>query len=286
MIRRLLIANRGEIAARIIRTCQRLGIEAVLGASEADLAGVPARLADQVVRLGPPPAAASYLNVDAVVAAARAVGRTRSTWAMGSCPRARVWPRRASGPGSCSSALPPNSSRWSATSSPLAGTRWTQASRSSPAARSAGRPRPGARRAVGLAGARQGGRRWRWPGNAPGNRAGGARGGTRTSGLRGRRRIRRRSALSRAVRDIRPPCGGAGPRRRGGRRASRRPGLLDPAALPEAGRGGSRSRSRRGATVAHAPGRCRLRPPAGLPRRRDGGVPRRSRYGARSTSSR
>jgi acetyl-CoA carboxylase biotin carboxylase subunit len=73
-IRRLLIANRGEIAARIIRTCQRLGIETVLGASEADLASVPARLADQVVRLGPPPAAASYLNVDAVVAAARAVG--------------------------------------------------------------------------------------------------------------------------------------------------------------------------------------------------------------------
>jgi acetyl-CoA carboxylase biotin carboxylase subunit len=73
-IRRLLIANRGEIAARIIRTCQRLGIEAVLGASEADLAGVPARLADQVVRMGPSPAAASYLDVDAVVAAARAVG--------------------------------------------------------------------------------------------------------------------------------------------------------------------------------------------------------------------
>jgi acetyl-CoA carboxylase, biotin carboxylase subunit len=73
-IRRLLIANRGEIAARIIRTCRRLGIEAVLGASAADLAGVPARLADQVVRLGPPPAAASYLNVAAVVAAARAVG--------------------------------------------------------------------------------------------------------------------------------------------------------------------------------------------------------------------
>ncbi|MGE5156464.1 MAG: biotin carboxylase N-terminal domain-containing protein, partial [Betaproteobacteria bacterium] len=72
-IRRLLIPNRGEIAARIIRTCQRLGIEAVLGASEADLAAVPARIADQVVCLGPPPAAASYLNVDAVVAAARAV---------------------------------------------------------------------------------------------------------------------------------------------------------------------------------------------------------------------
>jgi acetyl-CoA carboxylase, biotin carboxylase subunit len=74
IIRRILIPNRGEIAARIIRTCRRLGVEAVLGASEADLASVPARLADRVVRLGPPPAAASYLNVDAVVAAARAVG--------------------------------------------------------------------------------------------------------------------------------------------------------------------------------------------------------------------
>jgi acetyl-CoA carboxylase, biotin carboxylase subunit len=74
VIRRLLIANRGEIAARIIRTCQRLGIEAVLGASDADLASVPARLADKVVRLGPPPAGASYLNVEAVVAAARTIG--------------------------------------------------------------------------------------------------------------------------------------------------------------------------------------------------------------------
>ncbi|HEX6195497.1 MAG TPA: biotin carboxylase N-terminal domain-containing protein [Jiangellaceae bacterium] len=74
IIRRVLIPNRGEIAARIIRTCRRLGIEAVLGASAADLAGVPARLADRVVRLGPPPAAQSYLSVDAVVSAARAVG--------------------------------------------------------------------------------------------------------------------------------------------------------------------------------------------------------------------
>jgi acetyl-CoA carboxylase, biotin carboxylase subunit len=73
ILRRILIANRGEIAARIIRTCRQLGIEAVLAASDADLDSVPARLADRVVRLGPAPAAASYLNVDAVVAAARAV---------------------------------------------------------------------------------------------------------------------------------------------------------------------------------------------------------------------
>jgi acetyl-CoA carboxylase biotin carboxylase subunit len=73
-IRRLLIANRGEIAARVIRTCSRLGIESVLAASDADLESLPARLADRVVRLGPAAAAQSYLDPDAVVRAALAVG--------------------------------------------------------------------------------------------------------------------------------------------------------------------------------------------------------------------
>ena len=73
ILRRILVANRGEIAARIIRTCRRHGIETILGASDADLGSVPARLADRVVRLGPAPASSSYLDVDAVVAAARAV---------------------------------------------------------------------------------------------------------------------------------------------------------------------------------------------------------------------
>ena len=72
-IRRLLIANRGEIAARVIRTCARLGIESVLAASDADLDALPARLADRVVRLGPARASASYLDAAAVVRAARAV---------------------------------------------------------------------------------------------------------------------------------------------------------------------------------------------------------------------
>ncbi len=71
-LRRILIANRGEIAVRIIRTCHRLGIEAVLGASAADLDSVPARLADAVICLGPAEPAASYLDAVAVVAAARA----------------------------------------------------------------------------------------------------------------------------------------------------------------------------------------------------------------------
>ncbi|HEY4114431.1 MAG TPA: biotin carboxylase N-terminal domain-containing protein [Rhizomicrobium sp.] len=70
MIRRLLIANRGEIACRIIRTAHSLGIETVLAASDADLDSVPARLADRVVKIGPPQPAKSYLSVGAIIAAA------------------------------------------------------------------------------------------------------------------------------------------------------------------------------------------------------------------------
>jgi acetyl-CoA carboxylase biotin carboxylase subunit len=71
ILRRLLIANRGEIAARIIRTCRRLGVESVLAASDVDLDSVPARLADRVVRLGPAHPSASYLSIEAIIQAAR-----------------------------------------------------------------------------------------------------------------------------------------------------------------------------------------------------------------------
>jgi acetyl-CoA carboxylase biotin carboxylase subunit len=71
---RVLVANRGEIALRVIRTCRRLGIETVLTVSDADAGSLPARLADKVIRIGPSPATASYLNVGAVVAAAVAAG--------------------------------------------------------------------------------------------------------------------------------------------------------------------------------------------------------------------
>ncbi len=69
-IRRLMIANRGEIAVRIIRTCRELGIETVLAASEADIDSVPARLADRTMRIGAAAPASSYLNIDALVTAA------------------------------------------------------------------------------------------------------------------------------------------------------------------------------------------------------------------------
>lgn len=72
MIRRLFIANRGEIALRIIRTAQRMGMVTILGASEADHDSLPAKASDEVAIIGPAPSAQSYLSVHAVIAAAKA----------------------------------------------------------------------------------------------------------------------------------------------------------------------------------------------------------------------
>jgi len=70
----VLIANRGEIAGRIARTLRRMGIAAAGVASDADRFSPVMREMDRLVRLGPGPAAATYLNVDAIVAAARETG--------------------------------------------------------------------------------------------------------------------------------------------------------------------------------------------------------------------
>lgn len=72
-IRRILIANRGEIAARVIRTCKVLGIETVLAVSEADLDSLPARLADRTLCIGPARPSESYLRIDTIVQAAVSV---------------------------------------------------------------------------------------------------------------------------------------------------------------------------------------------------------------------
>ena len=67
---RVLIANRGEIAVRLIRACQDLGLSTVVTVSEADRDSLPARLADRAVCIGPPRSTDSYLNPEAIVAAA------------------------------------------------------------------------------------------------------------------------------------------------------------------------------------------------------------------------
>lgn len=74
MVSRLLIANRGEIAVRIVRAAQSRGIETVLAASAADRDGLAATIADRTVVIGPPPAKSSYLDAELLVHTAKATG--------------------------------------------------------------------------------------------------------------------------------------------------------------------------------------------------------------------
>ena len=74
MFKRILIANRGEIACRIIKTARRLGIETVAVYSEADKDALHVEMADEAVRIGPPAAAESYLSIEKIIEAAKASG--------------------------------------------------------------------------------------------------------------------------------------------------------------------------------------------------------------------
>lgn len=70
MFHKVLIANRGEIAVRIIRACKELGIKTVAVYSQADIHSLHVKLADESVCIGPPPSAQSYLNINAIISAA------------------------------------------------------------------------------------------------------------------------------------------------------------------------------------------------------------------------
>ncbi|HEX3936008.1 MAG TPA: acetyl/propionyl/methylcrotonyl-CoA carboxylase subunit alpha [Xanthobacteraceae bacterium] len=74
MFKRILIANRGEIACRIIKTARRMGIETVAVYSEADRDALHVEMADAAVAIGPPPAAQSYLVIDKIVEACKSSG--------------------------------------------------------------------------------------------------------------------------------------------------------------------------------------------------------------------
>ncbi|MBK5569461.1 acetyl/propionyl/methylcrotonyl-CoA carboxylase subunit alpha [Ensifer sp. SSB1] len=74
MFSKLLIANRGEIACRVMRTAKRLGIRTVAVYSDADVGALHVALADEAIRIGPPPALESYLSAERIIAAARSVG--------------------------------------------------------------------------------------------------------------------------------------------------------------------------------------------------------------------
>jgi acetyl-CoA carboxylase biotin carboxylase subunit len=74
MIKRVLIANRGEIALRVIRACEELNIETVIAYSEADRDTLPVRLADEAICIGPAAPARSYLHIPSIISAAETTG--------------------------------------------------------------------------------------------------------------------------------------------------------------------------------------------------------------------
>jgi acetyl/propionyl-CoA carboxylase alpha subunit len=76
-MKRILIANRGEIAVRIIRACREAGLESVAVYSDADATSRHVVLADRAVRIGPAPASESYLNITAILEWGRSSPRGR-----------------------------------------------------------------------------------------------------------------------------------------------------------------------------------------------------------------
>src|SRR5208337_4915214 len=74
MIRKVLVANRGEIAVRVMRACREMGIAAVAAYSEADKEALFVKYADEAFLLGPAPARASYLNIEKVIDTAKQCG--------------------------------------------------------------------------------------------------------------------------------------------------------------------------------------------------------------------
>src|SRR5579885_1343907 len=74
MFEKVLIANRGEIALRVIRACRELGVRSVIAYSEADRDSLPVRLADEKICIGPGPSSKSYLHIPNIISAALLTG--------------------------------------------------------------------------------------------------------------------------------------------------------------------------------------------------------------------
>ena len=197
----VLIANRGEIACRIIRAARAEGLRAIAVYSDADANAPHVRLADAAVRIGRRPAAESYLSIGALIDAAKATGAERCTRAMAFSPRTPTFAEACAAAGLVFVGPPPAAIRAMGDKS-AAKRRWRPpASRCAPGYH--GDDQSTARFADGggthrLSGDGQGDRRRRRARHAHRPRAGSPRGGARRGSLGGRERVRRRAAADRA----------------------------------------------------------------------------------------
>ena len=216
MFKKILIANRGEVALRIIYACRELGIKTVAVYSEADENSLHVRFADEDVCIGPARSADSYLNVPAVISAAEITGADAIHPGLRLPVRERL-PRRSL------RGVPHQVHRPRSAGDPPDGRQGARAPGDEEGRRadSAGQRRPDRQRREGaqarqgdrLSGHRQGDRRRRRPRHARRARAGGAVARGQDGAARGRGGVRRRRRLHREVRRVAAPHRVPDPRR-------------------------------------------------------------------------